>query len=89
MIMKTKYVKNTGQMVRRGQIGKLPGGQRRHIARGVGKGVKLPGVGKGGHCPFFPIALVRPCMYLISFVLLSSKVTVHHFRKIGGSLDGH
>ena len=33
MIMKTKHVKNTGQLIKRGQIGKLPGG---------GKGGKLP-----------------------------------------------
>ena len=45
MIMKTKRVKNTGQMVRRGKIGKLPLGQRGKIARGQ-RG-KWPG-GKGG-----------------------------------------
>ena len=28
MIMKTKHLKKTGQMVRRGQIGKLPGGAK-------------------------------------------------------------
>ena len=38
MIMKTKPVNKTGQMVRRGLIGKLPGGKRG----------KLPGRGKGG-----------------------------------------
>ena len=43
MIMKTKPVKNTGQMIRRRQIrklpgrGKLPGGQTGQIARGGAK----------------------------------------------------
>ena len=69
MIMKTKHVKNTGQMVRRGQIGKLPGGakgancegggQTGQIAKGGGeqRGQKIA---QGGHCPFCLIALVRP-----------------------------
>ena len=67
MLMKTKHVKNTGQVVRRGKIGKLPGGGC--------KGGKLPGGANGkncqgrankakncsgGHCPFCPIAIVRP-----------------------------
>ena len=60
MIMKTKHVKNTGQMVRRGQIGKLPGGKGGKLPGG-GKGGKLPGGGQrgqkisqGGIAPFAP-----------------------------------
>ena len=68
MIMKTKHAKNTGQMVRRGNIEKLPGGggQRGQIARGglTGKIVKRDPKGPknctGGHWPFCPIAIVRP-----------------------------
>ena len=37
MIMKTKHVQNIGQIVRRGKIGKLPGGGKE------GKQEKLPG----------------------------------------------
>ena len=52
MIMKSKHVKNTGQMVRRGQIGKLPGGgancqggQPGQIARGAKGSKNCTGVG--------------------------------------------
>ena len=69
MIMKTKFVKNTGTndqeganwKITRGKGGKLPwrggGGQTWKIARG-GKGGKKLHV---GHSPLCPIAIVRPC----------------------------
>ena len=51
-------LKNTGQMVRRGNW---------KITRGA-KGANCQGgqigqnaMGGGGHCPFYPIAIVRPC----------------------------
>ena len=58
--MKTKQIMNTGQMVRRGQIGKLPGGGAKgENCQGGKQGQKSA---QGGHCP---IAIVRPwhCSY--------------------------
>ena len=56
--MKTKQIMNTGQMVRRGQIGKLPGGGAKGaiLANSQG-GNKLH---SGEHCPCCPIVIVRP-----------------------------
>ena len=50
MIMKTELVKNTGQKIRKGQVGKLPegggGGQGGQLPeRGGDKRGKLPGGG--------------------------------------------
>ena len=64
MFMKNEQIKNTGQMVRRGQLEKLPKGKMRKIARGGVNGSNCQG-GKGvnnldkGTFPFGLIALVR------------------------------
>ena len=66
MIMKTKHVKYTRQMIRRGQIGKLPGG-RAQIAGGgvkgqIAKGSKEQQIAKGGGAlPPFTVDIDRPC----------------------------
>ena len=50
--MKTKHVKNTGQMIRRAQIGKLPGGGQTGQTAREGKGGKK--LHRGGAFPLLP-----------------------------------
>ena len=47
--MKTKHVKNAGQMIRTNW--KITGGIRGQIARGGAKGVNCQGGGQGGKLP--------------------------------------
>ena len=62
--MKTKHVKNTGQMVTRGNWKITKGGQMEQIARGqrrqIARGQRKQKIAQGGHCPSCPIAIVRP-----------------------------
>ena len=66
MIMKTKLVKSSGQMVRRGEIEKLPGGQRGQL-RGGANGANCQGEAKGaklctggGALPLLPYSYSPP-----------------------------
>ena len=48
MIIKTKHIKNTGQIVRRGRIGKLPGGGNGSNCQGGGGGKMIKNCTGGG-----------------------------------------
>ena len=63
MILKTKHVNNTEQMIRRGKIKNLQGAKGAKFQGG--KRGKITGGQRdkkctGGHCPFCPIANARP-----------------------------
>ena len=87
MIMKTKQ----GQMIRRGQLGKSPGGANGENCKWGQMGQKLLG---GWHCPFCPIAIVRPCdrfqqyfkntahLFYSNIILMEYKIYYINKRKI-------
>ena len=73
MIMKTKHVNNTGRIVRRGKMGKLPEEAKQANCQGEKRGT-LPGgkqIAQGGWAlPLLPLSYSLPVGPILRYIFL-------------------